>query len=200
MFWCEICIKLSETTATWGCEMRIIFSSLFVLFLALVVIQTVSAIPVSVTEVGLNAFETQSIIDRHRGSSWHELFRLNRYSEEESIALDLNRYEGSSRHELFRLNRYEGSSRYWIFRSEWRARLESSRFGEKYTGGDVPLSDVGNLLGPDPITVTTVDQCCDFFEDDFDYERGVVDVPEPKLIVLIALGLVGFGLARRMKH
>jgi len=170
--------------------MKYILSNLFVLFIVLVTIQNVSAIPASVTEVSFDSYEMQSIIDRHRASDRYGLFSFHRYSEEERVA--------------FAINRYEGSSRYSGYRSKWRARFKFSRFGtDAQPGtdamGDVPLNTVDNLLRSDPITVTSVDECCNFFEEIDDYDRGV-DVPEPALAVLIALGLVGFGLARGLKH
>ena len=54
---------------------------------------------------------------------------------------------------------------------------------------EMPLIGANGPTGLDTITVTT-----DVI-DDLITERDRVDVPEPSLLALIALGLVGFGLA-----
>lgn len=85
--------------------------------------------------------------------------------------------------------------------SRWHATFRSIRdFVEKYNAGkaiiDTPLRGVDHSLDIDTITVTTAPKHDDFSA--IDDPR--VDVPEPSLVALIALGLVGFGLFSRKKN
>ncbi len=76
---------------------------------------------------------------------------------------------------------------------------------ERNTVADVndeaSLTGVSDSLILDPIIVTTANNPDGFFVvDDYSYEEDRVAVPEPSLVALIALGLVGFGLLRRKKN
>ena len=90
--------------------------------------------------------------------------------------------------------------------SRWHAIFRSIRdIVEEYNAGnaiiDTPLMGVDHSLDIDTITVTTATNHDDFFAiDDSSYEKDRVDVPEPSLVALIALGLVGFGLFSKKKN
>ena len=85
--------------------------------------------------------------------------------------------------------------------SRWHAMFRSIRdLRERNTVNDVniemSLIGVNDSLGLDTITVTTANNLTGLFViNDSITEIGRVDVPEPSLLALIALGLVGFGLA-----
>lgn len=90
--------------------------------------------------------------------------------------------------------------------SRWHATFRSIRdVVEKYNAGnaiiDTPLRRVDHSLDIDTITVTTATNHDDFYAiDDSRFEKDRVDVPEPSLVALIALGLVGFGFFSKKKN
>lgn len=81
--------------------------------------------------------------------------------------------------------------------SRLHATFRSIRdFAEKYIAGNVKNETA--LMGIDSSFATNHD---DFFaKDDSSYKKDKVDVPEPSLVALIAIGLVGFGLFSRKKN
>ena len=85
--------------------------------------------------------------------------------------------------------------------SRWHAMFRSIRDLRERNlvdNVDIEMSLIGvnDSLGLDTITVTTVNNVTGLFViNDSITEIGRVDVPEPSLLALIALGLVGFGLA-----
>ena len=84
--------------------------------------------------------------------------------------------------------------------SRWHATFKSIRdFIERKTAGDViieaPLMSVDDSLRFDPIPFDPIPMIT--VGDD---EEDSVGVPEPALVALIALGLVGIGFVRRKKN